>query len=87
MRSHQSIGKSRNDLAGVILESVAVCSRMLTWIDHSKTKVGYEIPLNRHFYRYEPPRALEDIAADVKELESEIVAMLAEIVGSAEDLK
>ncbi|RIK61687.1 restriction endonuclease subunit M [candidate division KSB1 bacterium] len=29
------------------------------WIDHSKTKVGYEIPLNRHFYRYEPPRPLE----------------------------
>ena len=57
------------------------------WIDHSKTKVGYEIPLNRHFYRYEAPRALEAIAADVKELESEIVAMLAEITGSAEDLE
>jgi len=57
------------------------------WIDHSKTKVGYEIPLNRHFYRYEPPRALEVIAADVKSLEREIVAMLAEITGSAEGLK
>jgi len=57
------------------------------WIDHSKTKVGYEIPLNRHFYRYEPPRALEAIAADVKALETEIVAMLAEITGSAEGLK
>lgn len=57
------------------------------WIDHSKTKVGYEIPLNRHFYRYEPPRALEEIAADVKALEGEIVAMLAEITGSAEGLK
>jgi len=41
------------------------------WIDHSKTRVGYEIPLNRHFYRYEPPRALEEITADIKELESE----------------
>ena len=29
------------------------------WIDHGKTKVGYEIPLNRHFYRYEPPRPLD----------------------------
>ncbi len=57
------------------------------WIDHSKTKVGYEIPLNRHFYRYEPPRALEAIAADVKKLEGEIVAMLAEITGSSEGLK
>lgn len=54
------------------------------WIDHSKTKVGYEIPFNRHFYRYEAPRALEAITADVKALESEIVAMLAEITGSAE---
>ncbi len=36
------------------------------WIDHSKTKVGYEIPLNRHFYRYEPPRELEAIEAEIK---------------------
>jgi type I restriction enzyme M protein len=57
------------------------------WIDHSTTKVGYEIPLNRHFYRYEPPRALEAIAADVKALEGEIVALLAEITGSAEGLQ
>jgi len=57
------------------------------WIDDSKTKVGYEIPLNRHFYRYEAPRALEEIAAEVKELESEIVAILAEITGSAEGLE
>ncbi|OQA03902.1 MAG: N-6 DNA Methylase [Planctomycetes bacterium ADurb.Bin401] len=57
------------------------------WIDHKKTKVGYEIPLNRHFYRYEPPRPLEVITADVKSLEKEIMAMLAEITGSAEELK
>ena len=49
------------------------------WIDHSKTKVGYEIPLNRHFYRYEPPRPLEIIEAEIKTLEGDIVAMLAEV--------
>jgi type I restriction enzyme M protein len=49
------------------------------WIDHSKTKVGYEIPLNRHFYRYEPPRELDVIAADIKALEQDIVRMLAEV--------
>ncbi len=49
------------------------------WIDHSKTKVGYEIPLNRHFYRYEPPRPLEVIAAEIKELEGEIVDLLKEV--------
>ncbi len=46
------------------------------WIDHGKTKVGYEIPLNRHFYRYEPPRSLEAIAAEIKVLEGEIIGLL-----------
>jgi type I restriction enzyme M protein len=49
------------------------------WIDESKTKVGYEIPITRHFYRYEPPRPLETIEEDVKKLEGEIVAMLGEV--------
>jgi len=49
------------------------------WIDHSKTKVGYEIPLNRHFYRYEPPRPLETIEADLKALEDDIVKLLKEV--------
>jgi type I restriction enzyme M protein len=49
------------------------------WIDHTKTKVGYEIPLNRHFYRYEPPRPLEVIEQDIKALEEEIVRLLKEI--------
>ena len=49
------------------------------WIDHSKTKVGYEIPFNRHFYRYEPPRPLEEIEAEIKALESEILAKLKDI--------
>lgn len=49
------------------------------WIDHAKTKVGYEIPLNRHFYCYEPPRPLEEIEADIKTLEGEILALLKEV--------
>jgi type I restriction enzyme M protein len=49
------------------------------WIDESKTKIGYEIPLNRHFYRYEPPRPLEEIESDIKSLESEILALLKEV--------
>ncbi|MDP2240916.1 MAG: class I SAM-dependent DNA methyltransferase [Burkholderiales bacterium] len=48
------------------------------WLDESKTKVGYEIPLNRHFYRYEPPRALEEIETDIRTLEDEIVTLLRE---------
>jgi type I restriction enzyme M protein len=49
------------------------------WIDHSKTKIGYEIPLNRHFYRYEPPRPLEAIETDIKKLEDEILDLLKEV--------
>lgn len=49
------------------------------WIDHSKTKVGYEIPLNRHFYVYEPPRPLELIESDIEKVENEILGMLKEL--------
>jgi len=49
------------------------------WIDEKKTKVGYEIPLNRHFYQYEPPRSLEEIDAEIKALEREILALLEEV--------
>ncbi len=47
------------------------------WVDHTKTKVGYEIPLTRHFYRYVPPRPLAEIDAEIKQLEGEIQALLA----------
>ena len=50
------------------------------WIDYSKTKVGYEIPINRHFYVYEPPRPLEAIEQDIRTLEAEIMGMLKEAV-------
>lgn len=50
------------------------------WIDHSKTKVGYEVPLNRYFYVYQPPRPLEVIAAEISQLEKDIMAMLSEVV-------
>ncbi|WP_313056042.1 type I restriction-modification system subunit M [Pseudomonas lopnurensis] len=50
------------------------------WIDFDKTKVGYEIPFNRHFYEYEAPRPLAEIEAEIKALEGEIMAMLSEVV-------
>ena len=49
------------------------------WVDHDKTKIGYEIPLNRHFYVYEPPRPLEEIESDLRTLEREIADLLAEV--------
>ena len=49
------------------------------WIDRAKTKVGYEISFNRYFYKYEPQGPLEEIEAEIKTLEGEIVKMLGEI--------
>lgn len=57
------------------------------WIDESKTDpkdgevgiVGYETPFNRHFYVYEPPRALEDIDADLDAVSAEIMQLLQEV--------
>ena len=49
------------------------------WVDHSKTKVGYEIPLTRQFYRYVPPRPLAEIDAEIKSLEAEIQRLLGEV--------
>ena len=46
------------------------------WIDHDKTKIGYEIPFNRHFYVFEPPRPLAKIDADLAEATGRIQAML-----------
>jgi type I restriction enzyme M protein len=51
------------------------------WVDHERTKIGYEIPLTRHFYKYAPPRPLEEIDAEIKALEDEIQRLLAEVAG------
>ena len=50
------------------------------WADYAKTRVGYEIPINRHFYVYKPPRPLDQIEADIAELEGEIAEMLKGLV-------
>jgi type I restriction enzyme M protein len=49
------------------------------WMDRSKDKVGYEINFNRYFYQYKPPRSLEEIDADLKRAEEEIVRLLGEV--------
>ena len=49
------------------------------WVDTDKTKIGYEIPLTRHFYKYVPPRPLEEIDAELKDLEAQVQRLLAEV--------
>jgi type I restriction enzyme M protein len=46
------------------------------WIDHEKTKVGYEIPFNRHFYVFKPPRALSEIDTELKGVTEKILTMI-----------
>jgi len=52
------------------------------WVVYSKTRIGYEIPLTRHFYKYVPPRPLEEIDAELRELESEVQRLLAQVAGT-----
>jgi type I restriction enzyme M protein len=49
------------------------------WVDYARTKLGYEIPLTRHFYKYVPPRPLEEIDAEIRALEDEIQELLGEV--------
>jgi type I restriction enzyme M protein len=51
------------------------------WVDHAKTRIGYEIPLTRHFYRYVPPRSLGEIDAEIEALEGQIQKLLGEVTG------
>ena len=51
-----------------------------SWVDYKKTKVGYEIPINRHFYVYKPLRPLQEIGADIDKLEGEIAELLKGLV-------
>ncbi len=46
------------------------------WIDHDKTKTGYEIPFNRHFYVFKPPRPLAEIDAELKGVTDRILTMI-----------
>lgn len=51
------------------------------WVDTAKTKVGYEIPFTRHFYKYVPPRPLAEIDADLEKQVAKILDLLREVEG------
>jgi type I restriction enzyme M protein len=57
--------------------NTAICDQK----DGNVGKVGYEINFNRYFYKYQPPRPLEEIEADIKIVEKEILEMLREVAG------
>jgi type I restriction enzyme M protein len=49
------------------------------WVDHDKSKVGYEVPFNRYFYKYVPPRPLKVIDGDLAAVTAEIIGMLNQV--------
>ncbi|MGH3794951.1 MAG: type I restriction-modification system subunit M [Pseudonocardiaceae bacterium] len=49
------------------------------WVDHTKTKIGYEIPFTRYFYVYQPPRPLAEIDAELTRLQAEIQRLLSAV--------
>jgi len=51
------------------------------WIDETKTKIGYEIPFTRHFYKYQPLRPSEEIMREIRELEQSILEKLKKVMG------
>ena len=49
------------------------------WIDHTKTKIGYEIPFTRQFYTYTPPRPVAEIRQEIEVLESQIQTLMKDL--------
>ena len=49
------------------------------WVDHSKTKIGYEIPFTRQFYTYTPPRPVAEIREEIETLESQIQHLMKDL--------
>jgi type I restriction enzyme M protein len=49
------------------------------WVDPTKTRIGYEVLVARYFYRYVPPRSLQEIDTDIKATEAEIQRLLGEV--------
>ena len=52
------------------------------WIDTKKSKVGYEIPFTRYFYKYEAPQPSSEIMAEIMQLQKELEGSLAEVFDS-----
>jgi len=80
---------SRYDFEKLLADAPHVAANH-EWIDTDKRDekdgqvglVGYEINFNRCFYRYTPPRPLEEIEGDIREIETDIMRMLGEVTGS-----
>lgn len=76
----EHIKKERDNILKYVEKEVAPHVKEF-WIDHKKTKIGYEIPFTRYFYKYEKLRPFKEIMEEVKELEQEIQAEIKKVLG------
>ncbi|WP_068327886.1 hypothetical protein [Janibacter terrae] len=72
-------GASRSEVIQTYFDAEVAPHVPDAWIDHAKTKVGYEIPFTRHFYKYVPPRPLAEIDADLEKQVAKILELLHEV--------
>lgn len=75
----EHIKKERQNIENYVEREVAPHVKEF-WIDHSKTKIGYEIPFTRYFYKYEELRPFKEIMQEVAELEKEIEQEITNII-------
>jgi len=70
------IGRAQNEVIAEYLEKEVLPYNPDAWVDKNKTKIGYEIPFTRHFYKYVAPEKSEVIATRIFSLEKELMASL-----------
>jgi type I restriction enzyme M protein len=71
----------RPHVPGAWIAGVEVSGKKVSIIDDEKVRVGYEIPVTRHFYKYRPLRPLREIEAEIRLLEGEIQGFLTQVLG------
>ena len=74
MRDTENVPLSED--VDVYFEREALPHAADAWIDHEKTRIGYEIAFNRHFYVFTPPRSLSEIDAELKGVTDRILTMI-----------
>lgn len=80
LETDKHIKKEKNNIKSYIEKEVKPHLNEF-WLDGSKTKIGYEIPFTRYFYKYEELRPFKDIMAEIEELEKEIQSEIKKVIG------
>lgn len=70
------LGRAQGEVIKEYVEKEVLPYNPNAWVDESKTKIGYEIPFTRHFYKYVAPEKSEVIADRISAIESDLMASL-----------